>query len=142
MPSISRSVDIEASPDAVWATITDFDRYGEWNVTHQSFPEAPPSPLATGSTFKEKVKIMGMPGEVAWAVTELDEGSRLALDGKGPMGTHLNYDYSLESVNGGTRVNAEAEFGGAALGPMAGQLEKQSAQALDESLEKLKGLLA
>lgn len=30
-PSISTEIDIAAPPNAVWAVLTDFDRYNEWN---------------------------------------------------------------------------------------------------------------
>jgi carbon monoxide dehydrogenase subunit G len=142
MPSVNKTVELSATPDAVWATITDFSKYGEWNTTHVAFPDGTPASLEAGETFKEKVKIMGMPGEVAWSVVESNAPSSLKLSGKGPMGTHMAYAYTLSPAGDGTQLDLESEFGGAALGAMAGALTKETDKALDESVEKLKGLVA
>jgi hypothetical protein len=141
MPGIHRSVDLPAAPEAVWNRLTDFGTYGEWNVTHVGFTD-PPAELTEGSTYKEQLKIMGMPGEVAWKVAASSAPTHLALDGAGPMGTFMKFDYKLEAADGGTRLSIDSEFGGDALGPMAAALEAESAKALDQSIEKLKGLLA
>jgi len=142
MPSVNKSVDLEATPDAVWAALTDFSQYGEWNVTHVAFPDGAPASLEPGATFKEKVRIMGMPGDVAWSVEEAIAPSTLTLAGKGPMGTHMKYAYTLSAAGEGTHLDVESEFGGAALGAMAGALTKETDKALDESVEKLKALIA
>ena len=34
-----QSLQIPASAEQVWALATDWNRYGEWNVTHSGFPE-------------------------------------------------------------------------------------------------------
>lgn len=141
MPSVNKSIDLSASPDAVWQKITDFASYDEWMATHVSFPDGPPSAVAPSTEFKEKVKIMGMPGEVAWSITEVEEQKTLAMEGKGPMGTFMKSRYILSATDGGTRLDVENEFGGAALGPMAGALTKETDKALDESLDKFSQLV-
>jgi carbon monoxide dehydrogenase subunit G len=142
MPVINKSVDLPATPDVVWQKLTDFGNYGDWNVTHVGFPDGPPADVTEGASYKEQLKIMGMPGEVAWSVTAADAPSHLALDGAGPMGTFMKFDYKLEAADGGTRLSIDSEFGGAALGPMEAMLQTESEKALDQSVEKLKGLLA
>ena len=141
MPTISKSIDIPAPPEAVWEKVTDIANSGEWNAVHVSFPDGAPE-LSPDATWKEKVRIAGMPGEVTWSVAELDEGSELQLKGKGPMGTKLRAGYVLEPVDDGTRLTADSEFGGVALKPMLGQITKESEKALDKSLESLRSLLA
>lgn len=142
MPSVNKTVQINASPEQVWATLTDFSKYGEWNVTHVAFPDGAPASLDAGATFKEKVKIMGMPGEVAWSVDEAAAPTTLKLSGTGPMGTHLEYAYTLSPSDSGTELALESEFGGAALGAMAGALTKEADKALEESATKLQALVA
>jgi len=58
------------------------------------------------------------------------------------MGTKMRAGYVLEAVDGGTRLNAESEFGGAALTPMLGPISKESEKALAESLERLRAVVA
>jgi uncharacterized protein YndB with AHSA1/START domain len=143
MGTVTNTTELPASPEQVWAKLANPSSYKEWLTTHAGLAEGGDGPLSEGSTFKEKVKIMGMPGEVNWTVVEAVEPERLVLDGKGPMGTKMRTAYSLKSSDGdSTVIDYEAEFGGAALGPMAGPLEKESKKSADESLEKLKALLS
>jgi hypothetical protein len=85
-----------------------------------------------------------MPAEVTWTVHELTAPERLALDGAGPMGTTLKARFAVESADGGgSRLTVENEIGGGPLeGPMAETVAAQSEAAQQESLEKLKALLA
>jgi uncharacterized protein YndB with AHSA1/START domain len=141
--TVIKSAEIPAGQDEVWATLTDFGRCGEWMTIHAGFPDGAPQDVSPDTSFRQKVKIMGMPGEVKWTFKEVDEPNRLAMDGEGPMGTKLRAVYLLESNgNGGTNFTYESEFGGAALTAMAGPLEKESNKAGEESLENFRGLFA
>jgi uncharacterized protein YndB with AHSA1/START domain len=141
MAVISESTELPAPPERVWTAVSDLSTWPQWQTVHQGFPDGEPE-LSEGTTFKQKVTIMGMPGEVNWTVASLEENKRLELQGKGPMGTTMRTLYELAAENGGTRVNYEAEFGGAALAAMAAPLEKASRQGAQESLEKLRAHLA
>ena len=141
MAVIAETTELPAPPERVWESIANLDRWPEWQSIHNGFPDGTPA-LSPGTQFKQKVKIMGMPGEVAWTVETLEENNRLELKGKGPMGTTMRTLYSLEEAGGGTKVAYEAEFGGAALAAMAGPLEKESRKGATESLERLKASLA
>jgi carbon monoxide dehydrogenase subunit G len=142
MPNITKELELPAPPDQVWATLTDFSAYPEWNTTHVAFPDGTPGAPTQGATFREKLTIMGMPGEVSWTVAEVTEGRHLFLDGEGPMGTHMKMAYDLEPNGAGTLCKVDSEFGGAALGPMVKALETASSKSLDESLEKLRARFA
>ncbi|HEX2129849.1 MAG TPA: SRPBCC family protein [Solirubrobacterales bacterium] len=141
MATVSKQTEIDAPPDAVWAKLTDTSSYGEWLSTHVGYPDGPPE-LAEGATFKEKVTVMGMPGEVDWTVTKFEPGSSVEMEGAGPMGTKLNAAYRVEPNGDGTTVTFESGFEGAALAAMAQPLESASNAALEKSLEQLKATLA
>ena len=141
MAVVSETTEVAAPPDEVWAKVGNLESYPDWLTVHVDFPDGTPE-LAPEATFKQKVKIMGMPGEVNWTVTEVDAPSRLAMDGKGPMGTTLRAVWTVEAANGGSKLTYESEFGGAALAPMAAALEKETRKSASESLEKLKALVA
>lgn len=141
MAVVTETVELPVPPENVWAKVGNLETYPEWLTVHVDFPDGT-SELAEGTTTKQKVKIMGMPGEVIWTVTEIDAPNVLAMDGQGPMGTKLRAVWRLEAANGGTRLSYESEFGGAALAPMAAALEKESRKSATESLEKLKALVA
>jgi carbon monoxide dehydrogenase subunit G len=142
MGTVNNTTELPAPPETVWGKLADPSTYKEWLTTHSGLVEGGDGPLGPGDTFKEKVKIMGMPGEVKWTVTECEQPRRLVLNGQGPMGTKMRTQYELSGEGESTTVDYEAEFGGAALGPMAGALEKASKQSADESLEKLRQLLS
>ena len=144
MVTVSDSIDIPAPPDQVVGTIADLDSWEDWLVIHVGFSEGKPESVAPGATFKERVKILGMPGEVEWTVTDMDlsDPGQIAMDGKGPMGTKMVAKFTVASEGAGTKVSYDASYGGAALTPLMGQLEKATKEASAESLQKLRDLVS
>ena len=141
MPTVTQSLEIPAPPDKVWEVATDWTRYGEWNVTHTGFPEGAPA-NEQGATFKEKITIMGMPGEAKWTVAEVEEPKKLVWDGEGPMGITLGSKLELTPSGEGTTVALEVTFdGGPLAGPIGATVAASGQKASAESLEKLKGLV-
>ena len=141
MSVLENSIEIPAEQEKVWAAIADLDVYGQWMTLHVAFPEGTPDEMREGASFKEKVKIMGMPGDVTWTVAKYEEGRRIELSGEGPMGTTLSAAFAVDPDGDGTRVSYASEFGGAALAPLAATLEKEASKAGQESLEKLRELV-
>ncbi|MGW6392575.1 type II toxin-antitoxin system Rv0910 family toxin [Streptomyces sp. NPDC055103] len=142
MAEVSAEARIEAPAGKVWARLTDFSSYGEWNATHTSFPSGGPAALETGATFTENMKLMGFPAEVLWTVEELETDRALAIKGKGPMGVTVTTRYSLAPDGDATTVRIDGGFAGAAVSLMAGKLKDSATAALTESLRKLSGLVA
>ncbi|MFJ4715158.1 SRPBCC family protein [Streptomyces sp. NPDC088785] len=142
MAEVSAEARIEAPAEKVWATLTDFSVYGEWNATHTSFPKGPPTHLEVGGRFEENMKLMGFPAEVTWTVEDLADARTLAIRGKGPMGVNVGTRYTLTADGAATAVRVDGEFTGAAVSLMAGKLKDSATAALNESLRKLAGLVA
>ncbi|MFE2237449.1 SRPBCC family protein [Streptomyces sp. NPDC059442] len=142
MAEVSAEARIEAPADKVWAQLTDFASYGEWNATHTSFPNGGPATLETGATFAENMKLMGFPAEVTWTVEELESVRVLAIRGKGPMGVNVGTRYSLAPDGEATTLRIDGEFTGAAVSLMATKLKDSATAALNESLRKFAGLVA
>ncbi|MFC9175844.1 MULTISPECIES: SRPBCC family protein [Streptomyces] len=143
MAEVSAEARIEAPAEKVWAQLTDFSSYGQWNATHTSFPEGGPTPLELGATYEENMKLMGFPAEVVWSVDELEDGRLLTTRGTGPMGVKLAMRYTLAASpdGGATTVRIEGEFTGAAVSLMGGKLTDSATAALQESLRRLDGLV-
>ncbi|MFE9769654.1 SRPBCC family protein [Streptomyces sp. NPDC005808] len=141
MAEVSAEARIEAPAEKVWAQLTDFSSYGEWNSTHTSFPKGGPASLETGATFEENMKLMGFPAEVNWTIDELEPARTLAISGKGPMAVNVTTRYTLTPDGEATTVRIDGEFTGAAVSLMAGKLKDSATAALDESLRKLAGLV-
>ena len=138
---ISSSIEIPAPPDAVWGAIGDLNTYSQWMTVHVDFPDGVPEELKPGVSYREKVKVMGMPGEVKWTVADLQPERRIELEGEGPMGTTMRAVFEVTPAGEGTQVAYESEFSGAALAPMQAAIEKEAAKQGDESLEKLRGVV-
>ncbi|MBT2378356.1 SRPBCC family protein [Streptomyces sp. ISL-111] len=143
MAEVSAEARIAAPAGKIWAQLTDFSSYGEWNATHTSFPKGGPAPLELGATYEENMKLMGFPAEVVWTVDEMEDGRLLTTRGKGPMGVNLAMRYSLAPSpdEDATTVRIEGEFTGAAVSLMGGRLKDSATAALQESLRKLDGLV-
>ncbi|WP_327715778.1 SRPBCC family protein [Streptomyces sp. NBC_00490] len=141
MAEVSAEARIEAPAEKVWAQLTDWPAYGEWNATHTSFPQGGPTALEVGATFQENMKLMGFPAEVEWTIEELEPARVLAIRGKGPMAVTVANRYTLTPDGDATTVRIDGEFTGAAVALMAGKLKDSATAALDESLRKLAGLV-
>jgi hypothetical protein len=141
MPTVTQSLDIPASAEQVWSVATDLSRYGEWNITHTGFPEGEPTG-EQGSTFKENITIMGMPGQASWTVTEREETTRTVWSGEGPMGITLGSKLELAPNGDATTVSIEVSFdGGPLAGPLGATVAASAEKGALESLEKLKSLV-
>ncbi|MEU5377843.1 SRPBCC family protein [Streptomyces sp. NPDC059717] len=137
MAEVSAEARIDAPADKVWARLTDWPAYGEWNATHTSFPKGGPEVLEVGGTFEENMRLMGFPAEVTWTIDELQPGRVLAIRGKGPMTVNVATRYTLTPDGATTSLRIDGEFTGAAVSLMAGKLKDSATAALDESLRRL-----
>ncbi|KUO08442.1 SRPBCC family protein [Streptomyces sp. DSM 15324] len=142
MAEVSAEARIQAPAEKVWAQLTDWPAYGEWNATHTNFPGGGPESLEVGATFQENMKLMGFPAEVEWTVAELEPARVLVIRGKGPMAVSVATRYTLTPDGDATTVRIDGEFTGAAVSLMAGKLKDSGTAALNESLRKLGGLVA
>ena len=144
MITVTDNIEIPAPPGQVIGTIAELDSWEHWLVIHAGFVGEKPESVSPGAKFKERVKILGMPGEVEWTITDVDlsDPAVIAMDGSGPMGTKMEVRFSVQSQGEGSAVSYEASYGGAALTPLMGQLEKATKEASAETLEKLRDLVA
>ncbi|WP_430791630.1 type II toxin-antitoxin system Rv0910 family toxin [Actinoplanes sp. G11-F43] len=142
MPKVSVTATSTAEPGKVWQVVTDLPRTPEWNGMHQGFVGEVPATVAEGTTYKQKVKLMGMPAEMAWKVVTADAPGSLEMAGDGPMGVKAKNRFVIVPEGSGSQITYEMEFAGPALnGPMAAMLEKQAGPAAKQALGKLIALV-
>jgi hypothetical protein len=138
MADVTVTADIDATPEQVWAVLANPATWGDWVEIHQGFVGEAPSGFAPGGAFVQRVRVMGMPADVRWTITGLQEPVRLELEGAGPMGIGLRAEYRVDQRTKGSTVTAHMDFKGAAVMMVGSQLENEVGPSLRGSLAKLK----
>ncbi|MEU5081227.1 MULTISPECIES: type II toxin-antitoxin system Rv0910 family toxin [Streptomyces] len=142
MAEVSTEARVQAPAGEVWARLTDWPSYGEWNATHTGFPRGGPANLAAGGTFREDMKLMGFPAEVDRTIGELEPARVLAARGKGPMAVTVATRHTLTPEDGdATKVRIDGEFTDTTVSLTAARLEDSATAALTESLRRLGDLV-
>lgn len=127
-----------AAPAAdVTALLFDLSRYPEWFTVHAGWPEGPPKTLSERDSFTQDARVMGTPARVKWTVTERTSLG-MALEGEGPMGSHVGLAFSVVPHGDEVRVSVAGGFESDALkGPMGALVSRALHSATTESLGQL-----
>lgn len=139
--SVTTSIELKAAASAVWEVLSDLENLGSWVSNHAGYVGGAPSKLAPGTEYTEKISVLGMPNDVRWTVSALDDGRRIAQEGQGPMGISIDSEYTIEPTDGGATLTVSQAFSGAALFAVKGQLEREVKGVQESSLAKLKELV-
>jgi carbon monoxide dehydrogenase subunit G len=141
---VERSIEIAASPEAVYDLVMDPSRLGEWVTIHEDLVHAPNGRLEAGDELEQKLKVAGQGFKVSWKVTTAHHPHDIEWEGRGPMGTKARVSYDLEPRSDGTCFNYvnEYDFPGGPLGKLGAKAFARTARKeADRTLVKLKGLL-
>ena len=84
--SYETSIQIDAAPERVWATLTDLERWPEWTASMQKVEPRDDGNLAVGSQVR--IKQPRVPA-VTWRVTDFEPGRSFSWTAKGPGLTTL-----------------------------------------------------
>ena len=102
------TVDIAATPEAVWRVIADIERWPDWTPTMTSVEALDQLPLRPG--LRARVKQPGLRASVL-TVTAVEEGRRFQWAAKQP-GLAFSADHAIEATSQGSRVRLAVEFRG------------------------------
>lgn len=142
---VSAEITISAPVGAVYETMMDPRRLGDWVTIHRDVGELPELPLTEGATFEQKLSLAGKSIKVTWTVTRADEPTAADWEGDGPAGSGARVAYRLADRGGETKVRYENEFDfpAGALGKAAGRLLVRSPakREAERSLKRLKAML-
>jgi uncharacterized protein YndB with AHSA1/START domain len=145
MAHIRRQIDVAASPDAIFALLTDLDRLPEWATIVVDSRDVSAQPLTAGCTFRQTIRVMGRELDTEWRVTELEPGRRLTYDATAAMGGHLAMTQTITPRDGGSTVQLEVDYDlpGGFLGDLldAAGVEAHNEREAERSLQNLKELL-
>lgn len=142
MIEITRTRDVLGTPEEVAAAVADLERWPEWFALHKGWASPIPTVAAVGVQFKHKVRVLGVPGDVAWKVAQLNPPRRFVLEGKGPSRSKMGVDFRVTPREGGSTVAFTATIGGLALKPIEGRLKGWIEVRADRTLDGLEKTLA
>jgi acetyl-CoA C-acetyltransferase len=144
MPNITSSATLEMpySPQEVWAVAGDLANYSQWSKLHVAFPDGVPV-LTAGTKFREKVSIMGMPGEAEWVITEVETPRGYVMTGSAMAGIELRSELTLTGSEVGVSVAMEMSLeGGMIPAGIGGVVNRAGKKAVADSLERLSRCVA
>lgn len=134
---------IPAKPQEVFSVVANPLRSAEWSKGHLGFPKAPPETMAVGVSYSQSLESMGSQVDVEWHVKRHEAPEFFEVEGHGPMGIRLHTTYVLAANGGATTLSVTTALGGGPLiGPLAKIALRRAEEDLQESLGKLKSLLA
>jgi uncharacterized protein YndB with AHSA1/START domain len=132
---------LTATPDAVWATVSNPDTWDKWFTIHERWIEEPPATMTEGAKLSAKIMMLGMANKIDWTVNTVQAPSRLELAGAGMAGVKSTFAFTIEPEGAGTKFTVAGDFEGALIkGAMAKAVEKDGLKQLDKSLEQLDAL--
>jgi uncharacterized protein YndB with AHSA1/START domain len=139
---IIATVEIERSPEDVFAYLDDLSRHGEWQAAIESTKVLTEGPTKVGSRAVDTRKVPGGPRDFTYEVTEHDPPRRSAfrvIDGPvRPFGT-----VTVEPAGEGrSKVTLELDFVGHGYGVVLAPLARsQARKQVPKDQETLKRLL-
>jgi uncharacterized membrane protein len=106
--SFSKSVDINAAPDAVFAVMSDVERWPEWTASVTSVKRLDAGSFAVGS--RARIRQPKLPPAL-WTVSAIQPGRSFTWISKGP-GILVTAHHSIEPRDGGSRVTLAIRYDG------------------------------
>ncbi len=126
-----RDVLVHAPPDRVWAVLTDFARWPEWNPDVREVRVD--GPLTTGTVFRWKAG----PSQIRSRLEEVLPPERITWTGS-TMGIRAVHVHVLTPEGDGTRVISEESWSGLLTRLFAGRMRSTLGDSLESGLAALK----
>jgi carbon monoxide dehydrogenase subunit G len=106
------SIEINASAEKVWALIDKLEEWSQWMPSIKKIERVSKEPLTVGSQLSVTAKVSGLPVTLLMTVTDFVPERNVVMQGK-TLGTNLTRFYTLEPVNGKTKVTIGGNVSGA-----------------------------
>jgi carbon monoxide dehydrogenase subunit G len=123
----SSSVEIDAPPEKVWALVNEFEEWPQWIPSIKKIEKLSEGALGEGSkicvTAKSTITV-----KLLMTITEFVPRQHAVMQGK-VLGTEMTRYYTIDPMNGGTRLTAGGEVSG-----LLAYLVRLGGQALSEEI--------
>lgn len=135
----SSSVEINAPVEKVWTLVDNLEEWPQWMPSIKKIARVSEGPLTVGSQLSVTAKVSRLTVNLLMTITEFVPERSVVMQGKA-LGTNLTRFYTLEPVNGKTKVTVGGEVSGllAWLARRGGQaVSDEIAQAAKKRIESL-----
>jgi len=105
----SVSIQINASPETVFAYVANPARHGEWSANPLRIEAPAPGPLAVGSRFRSTATVNGAEIHAEFQVTVYEPPMRFGFAGEDQTGKYEHL-FTLQAVPGGTLLKRTVSF--------------------------------
>jgi len=132
------SIDIDAPAKKVWALVDKLEEWPQWMPSIEKIERVSEGPLTVGSKLSVTAKVSGLTVTLLMTITEFVPQRSVVLEGKA-LGTKLTRFYTLEPVDGETKVTIGGDVSGALawLARRGGQaVSDEIAQAAKKRIEE------
>jgi hypothetical protein len=124
-------IEIDAAPEAVWETLTSFERWPSWNPDVKSL--SMDGPVAEGSVFRWKTG----PGTITSTIQRVERPRLIAWTGT-TLGIKAIHFWHLEPRGGSTLVRTEESYDGLVARLLRRPIQKTLDRTLADGLRYLK----
>jgi uncharacterized membrane protein len=132
------SIDINAPVNKVWALIDRLEEWPQWMLSIKKIERVSKGPLTVGSQLSVTAKVSGLTVKLLMMITEFIPERAVVMQGKA-LGTSLTRFYTLEPVNGKTKVTIGGEVSGALAWLVRRGGKKVSAEIAQAAKKKVEG---
>ena len=147
MTLVTASIDIDASPEQVYATVLDPGALDQWVTIHRRVNRVDGGDPREGFEMDQTLCLRGANFKVHWTLTEADNPGRATWEGRGPAHSYARTAYRLRPLDGGSKTHFDYEnefkapggfLGAAASRVLVGGVPQREA---NRSLQRLKALI-
>ncbi len=143
MGHIEATKTLSASPEAIWAIVSDLSTWDKWFTVHEKWLSDVPPTITPGTALTAKIVMLGMANKIEWKIEKMDAPTTFALSGTGMAGVKALFEFTVAPSGEGSEFTVAGDFEGALVkGALAKAVEKDGAKQLDKTLEQLDALAA
>lgn len=143
MGHIEATKTLSASPEALWAIVSDLSTWDKWFTVHEKWLSEVPPTITPGTALTAKIVMLGMANKIEWKIEKMDAPTTFALSGTGMAGVKALFEFTVTPSGEGSEFTVAGDFEGALVkGALAKAVEKDGAKQLDKTLEQLDALAA
>lgn len=141
MGHIEATKHLSASPEALWATVSDLSGWDKWFTIHEKWLGDVPPTLTPGATLVAKIVMLGMANKIEWKVEKVSAPTSFALSGTGMAGVKCAFEFTVTPSGDGSDFTVTGDFEGALIkGALGKAVEKDGSKQLDKTLAQLEAL--